>query len=61
MLAVEVFVGVLLALMFRDIIRWYAAKLDWRWSVNKLYIRGVPLRLQLVRALQGKLPKYGEG
>lgn len=59
---IETFVALLLALLVRDVVRWYAAKLDWRWSVNRSFaFRGVPLRVQLVRALAGKTPQYGRG
>lgn len=54
----EVFVGFLAALLVRDLIRYAAGMLDWRWSVNKGGF-DTPLRVQIVRAISGQSPKYG--
>ena len=51
----EFFVAVLAALIVHDLVRYGAAKLNWRLSVNKMYggFRPPPLHVQMVRAVAG--------
>ena len=51
---IDVFVGVLAALIAHSLIRAGARAVDWRLSVNRGYSFRVPLHVQFVRAIAGR-------
>lgn len=57
---IRTMLGVLAALIIKDVIRWESEKLRWRMQVNRVTPRPTPWKLQIVRMLAGKQAQYGE-